>query len=59
MPLAFDGTLLVVVVTLLEMSLSVPVSVGHCANREHSLTVVLFENQDQVRKYAGLDWRDP
>jgi hypothetical protein len=47
-PLALDGTLLVVVVTLLEMSLGVSVPTGHCANREHSQTLALFENQGQV-----------
>ena len=53
MPLAFDGTLLVVVVTLLEMSLSVSLPAGHCANREHSPTLALFEVQDQQIKYEG------
>jgi hypothetical protein len=55
MPLAFDRTLLIVVVTLLEMSLGVSATAGHCANREHSPTLALFENQDQVEQYGGLD----
>ena len=59
MPLAFDGTLLVEVVTLLEMSLGVSLPTGHCANREHSPTLVLFENQDQVGQCSGLDERTP
>lgn len=49
MPLAFDGTLLVVVVTLLEMCLGVSVPAGHCANCEHALTLTLFEIRDQRR----------
>ena len=48
MPLAFDGTHLIVVVTLLEMSLSVSLPAGHCGNREHSSTLALFEIEDQV-----------
>jgi hypothetical protein len=48
MPLAFDGTLLIVVVTLLEMSLGISLSAGHCANRKHSPTLALFEIRDQV-----------
>jgi hypothetical protein len=51
MPLAFDGTLLVEVVTLLEMSLGVSLPAGHCANREHSPTLALFEVQDQQFNY--------
>jgi hypothetical protein len=47
MPLAFDGTLLIVVVTLLEMSLGVSLPAGHCANREHRQTLALFEFRDQ------------
>jgi hypothetical protein len=54
MPLAFDGTLLVVVVTLLEMSLGISAPTGPCANREHSQTLALFENQDQVGQYGNL-----
>jgi hypothetical protein len=48
MPLALDGALLVEVVTLLEMSLGVSLSAGHCANREHNPTLTLFEIQDQL-----------
>jgi hypothetical protein len=47
MPLAFDSTLLVEVVTLLEMSLGVSISAGHCRNRQHTLTLELFEFPDQ------------
>ena len=47
MPLAFNGTLSVVVVTLLEMFLGVSVTAGHCANREHRPTLALFEIPDQ------------
>jgi len=47
MPMAFDGTLLIVVVTLLEMSLDVSIPAGHRANREHSQTLALFEIRDQ------------
>jgi hypothetical protein len=48
MPLAFDGSLLIVVVTLLEMSLGVSLPAGDCANREPSPTLPLFEIRDQV-----------
>ena len=51
MPLGFDGTLLIVVVTLLEMSLGVSLPAGHCANREHSPTLALFEVRDQHLDY--------
>ena len=47
MPLSFDGTLLVVVVALLEMSLGVSLPAGHCANRKHRATLWLFEGRDQ------------
>lgn len=50
MPLAFDGTLLIVVVALLEMPLGVSLPAGHCANRKHSLTLTLFEIQGQPQK---------
>jgi len=50
MPLAFDRTLLVVVVTLLKMPLGVSVPAGHCANREHRQTLALFEVRDQAAR---------
>lgn len=52
--LAFDGTLLIVVITLLEMSLGVSFPAGHCANREHNLTLALFEVRDQLGRDAQL-----
>ena len=48
MPLSFDVTFLVVVVALLEVSLGVSLPAGHCANREHSSTLALFEIEDQL-----------
>jgi hypothetical protein len=48
LPLAFDGPILVVVVALLEMTLRVTLSAGHGTNRQHSLTLALFEIEDQV-----------
>src|SRR5579885_426943 len=47
MPLSFDGTPLVVVVALLEMSLGVSLPAGHCANRKHRATLWVFETRDQ------------
>jgi hypothetical protein len=55
MPLTLDGALLIVVVTLLEMLLGVSLAAGHCANREHSPTLALFEIRDQHRKPEKAD----
>jgi len=54
MPLAFDGTLLIVVVTLLEMSLCVAFTAGHGTNGQHEPTLALFEIRDQLVR--GHSW---
>jgi hypothetical protein len=46
-PPAFDRPILVVVVALLEMALSVAFTAGHCSNRQHTVTLALFEVRDQ------------
>jgi hypothetical protein len=55
MPLAFDSPALVVIIALPEMALSVALTAGHRANRQHSLTLALFEIRDQESCCSWLD----
>jgi hypothetical protein len=52
-PLAFDGPILVVVVTLLEMALRITLPAGHGTNRQHSPTLALFEIRGQATSWRG------
>jgi hypothetical protein len=52
-PLALDGTILVIIVALLEMPLGVTLSAGHCTNRQHSPTLALFEIWGQASSRRG------
>jgi hypothetical protein len=46
-PPAFDRPILIVIIALPEMALSVALTPGHGTNRQHTMTVALFEVGDQ------------
>ena len=52
-PPAFDSSILVVVVALLEMALCVAFTAGHDTNRQHSPTLALFEIWGQAASWRG------
>ncbi len=60
MPLAFDSPILVVVVALLEVALCVSFTAGHGTNRQHTVTLTLFEIRGQpVGRDAARTQRGP
>ena len=57
MPFALHRAVLVVVITVLKMPLRVSLAAGHGPNRQHSMTVELFEIRTQesvITKTLGV-----